>query len=467
MQYMPITEDILQKIQSIVGASAVFSDPESMKPYSHDEVTDPVYHHMPEAVALPQTTEQVAALVRLANEYRFPIVPRGAGTGLACGAVPSLGGLVISLEKMNRIIEINEKSLYAIAEAGVRTEELQQEAAKRGLFYAGDPCSGDSCFIGGNIATNAGGNRAVKYGTTRHQVYELEVVSPTGEILHLGARLHKMTTGYALEQLIIGSEGTLGIVTRCTLRLLPKPQHVFDLLAVYPTLQQAVDTVEHLTLSGITPACIELMDSVTIQSVENFLGESLPGTGNRHYLIIQLDGNNEDQLDEEAVAIDELCTETGAIEVLTADSTKIWRARKAFAEAVRAESLIVCKEDIVVPVDQEPAILQTIFDLAAEHDLITRIAAHAGDGNIHLNIIKPQQMSHEDWTSMLQVFQQKLYTAIYSLGGRLSGEHGIGEKRKKLLAQFTGEAELNMMKAIKKSLDPNMILNPGKLFDIR
>lgn len=466
MTYEPITPEILASIQSIVGPKNVITDEEKMQPYSHDEVTDPAYHRMPEAVVLAETAEQIASVVQLANAHHFPVVPRGAGTGLACGAVPIYGGIVLSLEKMNRILEINEDALYAVVEPGVRTSDLQHAVEAKGLFYAGDPCSGDSCFIGGNIATNAGGNRAVKYGTTRHQVYDVEIVNPTGHIVQLGARLQKQSTGYCLEQLIIGSEGTLGIITKATVKLLPKPKYALDLLAVFDSPAQAIGTVGTILKKGIVPTCVEYMDNITIKSVEQYLNEKLQGSESGNYLIVEVEGIDEDDLDDKAVTLDELCTENGASSVLVADHNKIWQARKAFAEAVRAESLIVSKEDVVVPVDQEPLLLAEILRLAAKYQLVTRIASHAGDGNIHLNILKTDDVSYDDWTSRIQQNQQELYTFIYAHGGRLSGEHGIGFKRKHLMEEFTNPDELAMMKAIKKALDPNNILNPGKIFDV-
>ena len=467
MNYEKITPETLSLISAIVGEKNVLTDAELLQPYSHDEVTDPAYHHMPEVVVFAENTDQVAKLVKLANEKHFSVVPRGAGTGLACGAVPIYGGMVLSLEKMDKIIEINAEAMYAIVEPGVRTDDLQKAVKAIGLFYAGDPCSGDSCFIGGNIATNAGGNKAVKYGTTRHQVYEIEVVSPLGEILHLGARLNKMTTGYCLDQLIIGSEGTLGIITRATVKLLPNPKYMIDLLAVFPDVDSAIGIVNKVIKAGITPTCVEFMDNITIKSVERYLHETLPDSENGNYIIIQVEGKDEDDLDEKMVLLDELCTENGASSVLVADSAKIWQARKASAEAVRAESLIVCKEDIVVPVDQEPIIIDNILEFAKKYDLVTRIASHAGDGNIHLNILKNEELSHEEWEAKIATFQRELYTQVYKLGGRLSGEHGIGYKRKGLMAEFTEAAELDVMRAIKKAMDPNLILNPGKILDVK
>ena len=382
MEYNKLSNEIITKLQALVGVQNVVTDAGQMEIYAHDEVTDPAYHHMPEAVVFAENAQQVAAVVKLANEYHFPVVPRGAGTGLACGAVPIYGGVVLSLEKMNKIIEVNADAMYAVVEPGVRTSDLQTAAAAKGAFYAGDPCSGDSCFIGGNVATNAGGNRAVKYGTTRHQVYAVEVVNPTGKIVQLGARLQKQTTGYCLEQLIIGSEGTLGIITQITVKLLPLPKYSMDLLAVFESPEDAIGTVNKLIMAGIMPTCVEYMDNITIKSVERYLGTTLQGSDKGNYLIVEVEGTSEDDLDEKACTMDEICSENGAGDVLVAEHDKIWQARKAFAEAVRAESLIVCKEDVVCPVDHEPALLAEILRLADKYQLVTRIASQIGRAHV-------------------------------------------------------------------------------------
>lgn len=464
-KYNPVTLDVVEKLKAIVGAANVTVDLEKMEPYAHDEVTDTRYHKMPEVVVFAMTTEQVAEVMKLANEETIPVVPRGAGTGLACGAVPIYGGIVLSLEKMNRILEVNTDSLYMVVEPGVRTEDVQKAAKEAGLFYAGDPCSGDSCFIGGNVATNAGGNKAVKYGTTRHQVYGIQVVTAKGDITRLGGRLQKNTTGYSLEQLIMGSEGTLGIITEITLKLMPLPQHVVDLLAVFPSVKSAIAIVPMVIKAGVLPTCVEFMDNITIQSIGRFLNEKLPHMEDGHYVIIQVEAENEDDLDNKSIQLDELCVANGAIEVLVADPAKIWRARKAFAEAVRHESLIVCKEDIVVPYDRIPDIMDTISELSERYSLVARTASHAGDGNIHLNILKCD-LPEEEWDAKLQLFQHELYTAVYALGGKLSGEHGIGSKRRDLMEEYTNPVELAMMKDIKRALDPKGILNPGKIFNL-
>lgn len=466
MNYTKINEEILAKLTALVGSENVLTTDDKLKEYSHDEVTDPAYHHLPEVVVMAENANQVAAVVKLANEFHFPVTPRGAGTGLACGAVPIYGGVVLSLEKMNKIIEINEDAMYAIVEPGVRTSDLQKAVDAKGCLYAGDPCSGDSCFIGGNIATNAGGNKAVKYGTTRHQIYSIEIVNPQGKIVNLGARLQKQTTGYCMDQLVIGSEGTLGIITKATVKLVAKPQFSIDLLAIFNSPAEAIGTVNKIIKAGITPTCVEYMDNITIKSVERYLDTKLQGSDKGNYLIVTVEGTSEDDLDEKACTMDEICSEAGATDVLVAEPARIWQTRKAFAEAVRAESIVVCKEDVVCPVDQEPLLLEEILRLAEKYNLTTRIASHAGDGNIHLNILKMPNEDYAEWETRVNANQQELYTFIYAHGGRLSGEHGIGYKRKNLMQQFTNPDELEMMRAIKKALDPNNILNPGKIFDV-
>lgn len=463
--YHAVTPLIIEQLQSLVSEKNVIFDKERLEVYSHDEVTDQRYHHLPEVVVLPETTEQIAEIIKLANRELIPVVPRGAGTGLACGAVPIYGGIVISLENMNNILEVNVDNLYMVVEPGVRTDDVQKAARAHGLFYAGDPCSGDSCFIGGNVATNAGGNKAVKYGTTRHQVYSIEVVTPLGKIVELGGRLNKNTTGYCLEQLIMGSEGTLGIITKITLKLMPLPQHVIDLLAIFPDIESAIGIVGKVIKAGVTPSCIEFMDNETIKMVERFLNEKLPNSDTGHYIIIQAEADNEDALDDKAILLDELCNANGALHILVADPQKIWRARKAFSEAVRHESLVMGKEDIVVPIDKIPEMMQEIAVLSKKYHLVTRTASHAGDGNIHLNILKGN-MPDAEWDQLLSALQNELYAIVYRLGGKLSGEHGIGYKRKQLMQEYTQPAELEMMRAIKLALDPNQILNPGKIFDI-
>ena len=465
MEYKKVTREILNGLKTIVGEKYAFNDPDKLEAYAKDETPDARYSHLPEAVVLPGTTAEVAAIVKLANREHVPVIPRGAGTGLACGATPVTGGIVVSLERFDQILEVNQKSMYMIVQAGVRTELVQNAAKAAGLFYAGDPCSGDSCFIGGNLATNAGGNRAVKYGTTRHQVYGFDLVTPLGDIVHLGSRVNKNTTGYCLEQLIMGSEGTLGIITEATLKLKPLPKHVIDLLAVFPDAEKAISVVNDILRAGLTPTCVEFMDNSAVRSVERYLDEKLPNSDIGNYIIIQMEAESEEDLENKTVQLDELCSTAGAVAVLVADSAKIWKARKMFSEATRSESLIQSYEDVVVPVELIPKVSEIIAQLSKKHSLAFGMVSHAGDGNIHLNILKCN-LTDAEWEEKLDAFQDDLYKLAYEMGGRLSGEHGIGYKRKGLMQKFTDPVELDMMRRIKKALDPNLVLNPGKIFDI-
>lgn len=464
--YKPVTTTIIDELKQIAGERNVTTDADKLANYSHDEVTESRYHHMPEVVVFPETPEQVAAIVKLANRELIPVTPRGAGTGLACGAVPTYGGIVLSTEKMNKILEINADSMYLVAEAGARTEDVQQTAKNHGLLYAGDPCSGDSCFIGGNVATNAGGNKAVKYGTTRHQVYSVEIVTPTGEITTLGARLNKSSTGYNLEQLIIGSEGTLGIITKVTLKLVPLPQHFADFLAVFPDTSAAIAFIGIMAKAGITPTTVEFMDTVAIKCSAAFLNEKLP-YDDSNYLIIQIEADNEEKLEDIAVQLDELCSANGATTLLMLnDSAKIWKARKSFAEAVRHETLIHSNEDIVVPIDKLPEAIRRMAGVCEKYGAAARTVSHAGDGNIHISILQGT-VPEDQWPDTLHKIQHEIFDFIYPMGGKLSGEHGIGYKKKDLMQSYTDPVELNMMRSIKKALDPNLILNPGKIFDVQ
>jgi glycolate oxidase len=464
--YNKVTPEVIEKLAKIVGEKNVTTNPDRILPYSYDEVSDPRYHHMPEVVVFPETSEQVAAVVKLANREVIPVVPRGAGTGLACGAVPIFGGIVLSLEKMNKVIRIDPVNMFMVVQAGVRTEEVQKLAKEHNLLYAGDPCSGDSCFIGGNVATNAGGNRAVKYGTTRHQVYDMEVVTPTGEITRLGTRLNKSSTGYCLEQLVIGSEGTLGVITEITLKLVSLPKHVLDLLAVFPNSDSAIAFISIIAKAGVSPTCLEFMDNVAIRCIERFIKEKLPYDENGHYLIIQVEADAEDRLDDIAVQLDELAMDNGALVMLVPNSDQIWRARKSMAEAVRHENLIHSSEDIVVPVEKLPEAMRLMAGICEKYGALARTVSHAGDGNIHLSILQGS-IPETEWPVALNKIHHEIFSFIYPMGGRLSGEHGIGYKKKDLMQEYTDKVELELMRQIKKAWDPLLILNPGKIFDVK
>ena len=461
-KYNKVTPEFIEKLKGIVGEAYVYTDEVKMEPYSHDELTTAKYTRLPEAVVLPANAEEIAKIVKLCNTYAIPVCARGGGTAFTSASVALMGGIVLLTERLNKILEIDKDNLFMVVEPGVRTAVVQQAANDEGYLYAGDPCSGDSSFIGGNVATNAGGNKAVKYGTTRQQVNGVEIVTAEGEIVTLGGKCRKDSTGYSLFNLIIGSEGTLGIVTKIYLKLVPLAENVMDILAVFPDLKSAIGLVPKVMSAGIMPLCVEFMDNESIQCCEKYVGEELPGSADGYYIIISLEGNNEDILEEQIVKIDELATENGATEVLAADPERIWKARKAYAEADRARSLIFSMEDLVVPMKEIPMAVTKIAALGEQYNIAIHCAGHVGDGNIHANILK-DNLSDEEWEDKLPKLQKEIYSYVYSVGGKLSGEHGIGFKRAKLMEEYASPVEIKMMKAIKKALDPNGILNPGKV----
>lgn len=464
MGYGKLDEKRMAVLRGLVGDKNVYTAADKLVPYKRDEGTLRG-GQLPAAVVLPEATEEVAAIVQKANEWHIPVIPRGTGTGLEGGAVPDFNGaIVIDLTRMNHILEINTDAMYMTVEAGVIVQNLQEEAKKRGLLYAGDPCSGDSCCIGGNGATNAGGNRAVKYGTTRDQIYAIEVVTPTGKIAHLGHRLHKMTAGYPLEKIVIGAEGTLGIITKLTLKLVPLPKYTADLLAVFPSAETALSLVTALPKAGLTPTCLEFMDYEVIEVVEKYLDEKQPCPENGAYMIIQLDGKTADSLDEDCVTADELCRSLGAADVFLAPADKVWKVRKAFTEASAADCPVAAMEDFVVPPDKLLELMQALVPIGKETGVVYRGVSHAGDGNIHLDLLRKNFASAEEEKEKIAAFEDKACAAVYQLGGVISGEHGIGRTRKKLFAKYTDPVALELMRALKKAWDPNRIMNPGNIF---
>lgn len=462
--YHPVTEDVLVALREALGAENVKVDEETLDRYKTDEETDPRYHHLPEVVVLPGSTEEVAEVMKIANKYLVPVTPRSAGTSVSCGAVPVHGGIALLLERMDKIIEMNTEAMYMVVEAGARTIEIQKMANEAGFLYAGDPCSADSCLIGGNIATNAGGNKAVRYGTTRHQVYSIEVVTPTGEITELGNRLKKCSTGYCLDQLIMGSEGTLGIITKATLKLLPMCPYKLDILAVFTDVQKAVDLVPNLIKAGLNPTSIEFMDNGFVRAASDFTEIRLPHYEDGSYVIVTVETFNEDELDMKMEQLDEICTQCGATDVLEADE-RVWRVRRNCLEGTRVLSKVSTSDDLVVPVDKIADCIEHLQEVAKDYNFKLMCLAHAGDGNLHFQILKCD-MSDEEWEDELQRFHAIAYEYVYSLGGRISGEHGIGAKKLAAMETYTDPVELEIMRTIKRAMDPNNILNPGKVFNV-
>ena len=463
-QYNPVTEEVLEALRAALGAENVKVDEETLDRYKTDEETDPRFHHLPEVVVLPGSTEEVAEVMKIANKYLVPVTPRSAGTSVSCGAVPVHGGIVLLLERMDKIIEMNTEAMYMIVEAGARTIEIQKMANEAGFLYAGDPCSADSCLIGGNIATNAGGNKAVRYGTTRHQVYSIEVVTPTGEIVELGNRLKKCSTGYCLDQLVMGSEGTLGIITKATLKLLPLCPYKLDILAVFTDVKKAVDLVPNLIKAGLNPTSIEFMDNGFVRAASDFTEIRLPHYEDGSYVIVTVETFNEDELDMKMEQLDEICTQCGATDVLEADE-RVWKVRRNCLEGTRVLSKVSHSDDLVVPVDKIADCIEHLNEVAKAYSFKLLCLAHAGDGNLHFQILKCD-MTDEQWEDEVNRFHAEAYEYVYSLGGRISGEHGIGAKKVTAMETYTNPVELEIMRTIKRSLDPNNILNPGKVFTV-
>ena len=469
--YTPVTAEIVRELIDIVGERYVIhGDTDKLEPYSHDEVPDPEYAHMPEAVVRPDSPEQIVAIMKLANRDQIAVTPRGAGSGLSGGAVPLHGGIVLLVDRMNRILEVDEENMMVVVEPGVVTAEINEVLAERGLFYAGYPMSLETCYIGGNVAENAGGGKAVKYGVTGRYVTGLEVVTPTGDLVQLGGKLIKDVTGYNMIGLMVGSEGTLGIFTKITLKLLPLPKASVDLLVLFESAEEAIGAVPRImTRGGIIPTAIEFMDRSSVQAACEYLNESIPYQQAGAMLLITVDGPDERQVIREYETIGEQCLEAGAIEVYVADnattSERVWKVRRNIAEAFAIISVHQGNEDLVVPMAAIPKLVAGMERLAGKYGVRVPAYGHAGDGNLHTRIVKNPDWSMEQWNETFPKVLGELYTLTAELGGRLSGEHGIGHKRKKYMEMFVSPEYLDMLRSLKHAMDPNGVLNPGKIFD--
>ena len=464
-EYNSVSEPFLADVRAVVGDANVFTEPEKLEQYKTDEEYDPRRFRVPEAVVRPANAEEIAAVVKLCNKYNVPLTVRSGGTSLADGAIAVCGGIVLLMERLNKIIEMNTEAMYVVSEAGVRTVDIQKMANEAGYLYAGDPCSAESCLIGGNLATNAGGSKAVRYGVTRNQVYSLEMVTPTGEIVEVGSRLKKCSTGYCMEQLVMGSEGTLGIITKVTLKLQPMPPYRFDLLAVFDDPFKALDVVPKIMQAGLNPTSMEYMDNSYVRACADYIEfKGAPHYEDGIYVIITIETFNEDELDMKMEQASDICEAAGAVDVLEADE-RIWSMRRNCLESVSLISKVCTTDDVVVPVDEMSDMIQYIIKTVAKYPFPLRINAHIGDGNLHIVLCK-LDLSDEEWESELSRFTEEVYTYAYAHGGRLSGEHGIGSKKAHFLERFTPGGELELMRKIKKAWDPNNILNPGKVFNL-
>ncbi|MFA5852023.1 MAG: FAD-linked oxidase C-terminal domain-containing protein [Spirochaetales bacterium] len=470
MNYGKVTDAIVAELKALLGANNVIADAERMETYSHDETSAEEYGHMPEVVVTPTSTVQVAEVVKLANRASLPVTPRGAGSGLSGGAIPVYGGIVLSLEKMNKVIEIDYANMTMTVETGIVTNEINNLIKERELFYAGYPMSLETCFLGGNIAENAGGGKAVKYGVTSRYIMGLELVTPTGDVVWLGGKLAKDVTGYDLTHLIVGSEGTLGIVTTAIIRLIGLPKAKSDLLVLFKTPAEAIACVPEIIAKGTIPTSIEFMDKLSVETSCAYLNESLPYETCGAMLLIEMDGTDADHVDADAEAVGDLCMEKGAIEVYMADNRttqeRVWSVRRNIAEAFKVRSPVQSLEDIVVPTASIPDIIPELDRISAKFGISIPCYGHAGDGNLHATLVKDPGMSMEAWHVAEPAALEDLYAVVARLGGKISGEHGIGLKRKKYMAEFMSPVEMGLIKAIKRAWDPNGIMNPGKLFDL-
>ncbi|MBM3417819.1 MAG: FAD-binding protein [Bacteroidetes bacterium] len=443
-----------------------FTDVEIRKIYGSDETED--LNFPPAIVLKPNTPEEVSAILSYCHENQIPVTPAGARTGLSGGALSDHGGVLISMEKFDKIIEIDEKNHQVTVEPGVITQVLQNAVKEKGLFYPPDPASKGSCFIGGNVSENSGGPKAVKYGVTKDYVLNLEIVLPSGEIVWTGANVLKNATGYNLTQLIVGSEGTLAIITKIVLKLIPHPTHDMLMLVPFYDAQKACEAVAAIFQAGIIPSGLEFMERDALIYTQAFVGESSIEIAENHaaHLLIEVDGFDPDQLMTECEKIVGVLERFETDEILFADSeaqkNTLWSLRRKAGEAVKSQSMYK-EEDTVVPRFYLPELLGHIKRIGAKYGFHSVCYGHAGDGNLHVNILKGN-LSDEFWRDELPIAIRELFGEVARLGGTISGEHGIGLVQKPYLDIVFGETEMRLMREIKKVFDPHNILNPGKIF---
>ncbi|MFZ1827058.1 MAG: FAD-linked oxidase C-terminal domain-containing protein [Chitinophagales bacterium] len=467
MENQNITQ-VFNLVAFIVGERNIMSDKESLANYSHDETED--LHFTPHIVVKPHTPNEISDILKIANEFKIPVTPMGARTGLSGGALPVFGGIALSMERFNTILKIDERNMQVIVEPGVITEVLQNAVKEKGLFYPPDPASRGSCFIGGNIAENSGGPKAVKYGVVKDYVLNLEVVLPTGEIIWTGANVLKNATGYNLTQLIVGSEGTLGVVTKIVLKLLPYPQFNMLMLIPFRDATKACEAVSAVFRKGIIPSAMEFMERDALLWAKEFMPDvhiEIPDDVQAH-LLVEVDGNREDILMQDCEEITTVMEAFDCGEILFAENEKqkeeLWRMRRKIAEAVKANS-IYKEEDTVVPRAELPVLLLGVKEIGNRYGFKSVCYGHAGDGNLHVNIIKGD-LSEDIWEKQLPDAIKEIFTLVVKLGGTISAEHGIGWVQKPYMPIAFDKTQLELFKKIKIMFDPNNILNPGKVIDI-
>jgi glycolate oxidase len=454
-------KEIVAELEAVIGSERVLSSPVDLIAYSFDGTFE---QHLPDTVVLPETNEDVSAIVRVAAQYDVPIVPRGMSSGLAGGSIAVRGGIVMSLTRMNRILEIDRENMTVAVEAGVVTANLEKEVGKVGLFYPPDPSSNKQSTIGGNVACNAGGPRCLKYGVTGDYVMGLTVVLASGEVLRTGGKPIKNVVGYDLTSLFVGSEGTLGVVTEALLRLIARPQFVRTARAEFPSLDDASRAVNAILAAGIVPATLEIMDETAIACIEEAMQLGLP-LDVEAMLIIEADGSDERAVVREIEAAARICRENGARRVSVArdeeERESLWRARRSVSPSLIRKAPNKLGEDITLPRSAIPEAVRRIKALSARHGLPIVVFGHAGDGNLHPNILFDRR-DPAQWEKVEQIVGQIFQVAL-DLGGTLSGEHGVGTFKLPFMRQALGPTSINTQRAIKQALDPQNILNPGKV----
>ncbi len=455
---------LAEQLSKILGPEKVIIDREILDSYSKDETSD--LSAMPDILVRAASVNDVSATLRVCNERGVPVIPRGAGTGVTGGAVPVRGGVVLSLEKMNRVIEIDRENMVAVVEPGVITRTIQDAAMAEGLMYPPDPASLESCSIGGNVAENAGGPHAVKYGVTKDYVLGLEFVLADGSIITTGGKIVKNVTGYNLSGILIGSEGTLAVITKIFLRLTPAPRHTIDMLIPFATLEDAAEAVHAILINRIVPCAIEFMEHDAIMLVAKFLNRDMHFPDAGAHLLIQINGSS-----EQAV-LDDVETIGGAVRVdqetiILAQSPlqreRLWKARRSIREAIHAESPVFLAEDCVVPRSKIPKFLTELKSFFQSRTLRSVMFGHAGDGNVHIDVLKGD-LDYDLWKSMLPDLKREIYKRAIRLGGTITGEHGVGYIRREYLDLALSPGEIELLKRIKNAFDPKGILNPDKIF---
>ncbi|KZL91161.1 FAD-binding oxidoreductase [Clostridium magnum] len=462
-EYKKLDEKDVKFLVELLGEDRVFTGEDINEDFSHDELGG--ISRMPEVLVEALSTEEVSKIMTYAYENNIPVVARGSGTGLVGASVAIHGGIMISLAKMNRILEIDEENLTLTLEPGVLLMEIGKYVEEHDLFYPPDPGE-KSATIGGNINTNAGGMRAVKYGVTRDYVRGLTVVLPTGKVIEVGGKVVKNSSGYSIKDLICGSEGTLGIITKAVLKLLPLPKKAISLLIPFPNLETAINTVPKIIKSKSIPTAIEFMQREVILAAEEFLGKKFPDNSSDAYLLLTFDGNSKEDIEKDYDKVAQICLAEGALDVYITDTDErkevVWSARGAFLEAVKATTTEMDECDVVVPRNKVADFIKYTDDLQAQFDIRIRSFGHAGDGNLHVYALR-DDMTQEQWEKKLSEVFECMYKKSVELNGLVSGEHGIGYAKKPYLFEQYGDDYIELMKNIKLAFDPKNILNPGKV----